>query len=169
MDGTGSTVVIYKTEAGERLVLKDVVPIVEGGRSGKSGRIHPSNPLVRIARNVDEAVHLQQHHCSTASGRVMIIDEPPPVGASFGSMSDGIDCNTTVTAPAGAETTVDTWAKILLHSTPGEGSSKTNPTSNDMLAPVQTSNDVAGGKSSATHNYHLRFHVKMPAQSNKPA
>uniref|UniRef100_A0A182YBL6 Uncharacterized protein n=1 Tax=Anopheles stephensi TaxID=30069 RepID=A0A182YBL6_ANOST len=99
MDGTGSTVVIYKTETGERLVLKDVpVPLAVA----KSGRLHPTNPS-------------PAQHGSAAAGRVMIIDEQPSVGASFGTVSNNtVDCNTSVTTPAGAETTVNTWAKILL-------------------------------------------------------
>ncbi|XP_035893413.1 uncharacterized protein LOC118503820 [Anopheles stephensi] len=149
MDGTGSTVVIYKTETGERLVLKDIpVPLAVA----KSGRLHPTNPS-------------PAQHGSAAAGRVMIIDEQPSVGASFGTVSNNtVDCNTSVTTtPAGAETTVNTWAKILLQPpVPGEGSS------NDMVVPMQKSNVSSVGKSTATHNYHLRFQVKMPAPSSKP-
>uniref|UniRef100_A0A182M0N3 Uncharacterized protein n=1 Tax=Anopheles culicifacies TaxID=139723 RepID=A0A182M0N3_9DIPT len=109
MDGTGSTVVIYKTEAGERLELRDY-----HNEKRTNSRMHPFNHPLVIVGNSDEAVPSPQH-CAT-SGRVMIIDEPS-VGASFGTEPGAIDCNTTVTATIGAETTVDTWAKILLHST----------------------------------------------------
>uniref|UniRef100_A0A182W215 Uncharacterized protein n=1 Tax=Anopheles minimus TaxID=112268 RepID=A0A182W215_9DIPT len=106
MDGTGSTVVIYKTETGERLELRDFrTSDADRNEKRTNSRMHPSDrPLVN-AGNAGEAVPPQQH-CATI-GRVMIIDEPS-VGASFGTEPDAIDCNTTVTAANGAETTVDT-------------------------------------------------------------
>ncbi|XP_052892227.1 uncharacterized protein LOC128300261 [Anopheles moucheti] len=152
MDGTGSTVVIYKTEAGDRLVLRTCEAAAHAGKC-RSSRMHPTNHPLAIVRNVDEGT----------SGPVMIIDEPS-AGASFGTKPDAIDCNTPVTATTGAETTVDSWAKILLHTTShgGVASNRTNEL-------MQTSNDVRIGQSTTTHNYHLRFQVKMPGQSSKPA
>uniref|UniRef100_A0A2C9H8K1 Uncharacterized protein n=1 Tax=Anopheles quadriannulatus TaxID=34691 RepID=A0A2C9H8K1_ANOQN len=180
MDGTGSTVVIYKTDAGERLVLKHSPrPAVQQPEQRSSDTNPPQTPSVRLPGTaIDEAVQSQQHSSVLAAGRVMIIDEPyAGAVAATGQQQQPvtIDCNTTVTATTspGAETTrvVDTWAKILLQQSAGEGSSTGSKSVADggVLVPVMSSaNDVSVERSerTTTHNYHLRFHVKMP--SSKP-
>nr|XP_049466125.1 centrosomal protein of 135 kDa isoform X2 [Anopheles coluzzii] len=184
MDGTGSTVVIYKTDAGERLVLKHSPrPAVQQPEQRSSETNPPQSPFVRLPGTAcDEAVQSQQHSSVLAAGRVMIIDEPSAgavaaTGQQQQQQPVTIDCNTTVTATAspGAETTrvVDTWAKILLQQSAGEGSSTGGKSvaGDGVLVPVMPStNDVSVERSerTTTHNYHLRFHVKMPVPSSKP-